>query len=176
MCRELRFNADFDLALHPGWRPALDPGLAAQVRQLELHGLLAAEPDRRHGWVATAEHDNAALGNRRLHTPAPDESKRRWLAHRPERTPMVLERWLPRELDLSVVFEVGAGGAVGPVRVHETVTTSAVGFIGALPTSPLWVDTTRGHQRPRKLGLLYRAASREAVLAMHTRIRARLER
>ncbi len=240
MTREHWWNTDFDLALQPGWSPTLDPNLAGQVRQLEMHALLAAEPedtilvtdplpedflaylrnrgitppqisrlpgvrpgacfspygwspqavalrgrydnpvsyprlevvrrvngrrfghdietgalgseapagsfttleeleallaakpDWRHGWVIKTEHGNAALGNRRLRSRRANDDDQRWAAIRLERGPMVLERWLPRKLDLSVVFEIAENGSTSPFRVHETIHTSDGGVIGAL--------------------------------------------
>ncbi len=240
MAREHWWNVDFDLALQPGWRPDDDPNLRAQIRQLELHALLAgkpedtilvadpppeifleylrsrgldtplisvmpsvrsgsrfapygwspqaialrgrydnpephpklevvrrvngrrfshdiekellgsraplgsftstdelerlldSEPECPHGWVVKTEHGNAALGNRRLRTASITAEDRRWVESRQDRGPMVLERWQPRDLDLSVVFEVTDDGEAAGLSVHETVHTSDGGVIGAV--------------------------------------------
>ncbi len=45
MPNEYWWNADFDLALQPGWDPSDNPGLEAQVRELALHALVAVSPE-----------------------------------------------------------------------------------------------------------------------------------
>jgi len=113
------------------------PGAARSVEEIER--LLDAEVDSDHGWVAKTEHGNAALGNRRLRSRQLGPGDRRWLddAFR-DHDVVVLERWLPRVVDLCVVFEVASDGGARGVAVHETVNTAAGSFVGALfdPAGP----------------------------------------
>ncbi|MCD4749836.1 MAG: hypothetical protein K8R59_10730 [Thermoanaerobaculales bacterium] len=240
MSREFWWNADFDLALQPGWKASSEPGLGAQIRELGHHALLAASPDdsvllaqappegflsylvqngleppktsilpelrpaaeftpygwspqavalrgrydypsphpkmeiiRRvnsrifghelerdafasptprgsfstvdelvsiladepewpHGWVVKTMHGNAALGNRKIRSRKPTKEDHTWLSGALVRGEMVLERWLPREVDMCAVFEVTESGAVTAPRLHETIHTAEGGFIGAL--------------------------------------------
>ncbi len=113
------------------------PGPARSVDEIEQ--LLDAEPDSDHGWVAKTEHGNAALGNRRLRTRRLSPGDRRWLEDAfADHDVVVLERWLPRVVDLCVVFEVASDGRANGVAVHETVNTAAGSFVGALfdPAGP----------------------------------------
>lgn len=101
------------------------------VAELEL--ALAAAVDLGHGWVAKAEHGNAALGNRRLPSRHLDDVDRRWAERVLEEDELVhLEPWTPRRLDLTASFEVDRRGASIGVAVHEVRATAAGAFVGAL--------------------------------------------
>jgi len=47
---------------------------------------------------------------------------------------------------------------------------------GALATSPLWLDGSGNRRRPKKLGVIFRAESKEAVFAMEGRFREVFEK
>jgi len=119
---------------------------AAACRSVdELAAALARAPHRGQGWVAKAEHGNAALGNRRLRTRRLGDADRRWAESVLAEDDLVhLEAWLPRVADLTAVFEVLPSGAVRGVAVHEVVSTADGAFLGALfaprpgPESAQW--------------------------------------
>jgi hypothetical protein len=83
------------------------------------------------GWVIKAEHGNAGLANRRLEGPRLSEADVRFVERRlAEDDRLVVEPWLPRERDWSVVFDTPFDRAT--LRVHEVVCTADGALIGAL--------------------------------------------
>lgn len=115
-------------------REILDsPVSRGQFRSVsDLNTLLASEAERAEGWVVKTEHGNAALGNRRLRNQQLQPDDLRWLNPRLQRGSMVLEWWLPRTMDLCTVFDLSADGTVDDYFIHESIHTSAGGFIGAV--------------------------------------------
>jgi hypothetical protein len=98
-----------------------------------LERALAREAPAVHGFVVKADHGNAGLGNRRLRGSSLSEVDRRFVSGLlAEDDAVVLERWSPRRLDLSTTFTVTAGGEAEGVQVHEVVTTTDGGFVGAV--------------------------------------------
>jgi len=83
------------------------------------------------GWVIKSEHGNSGLANRRLNASRITPADRRFVDRLfAEDDRLVVEPWLPREHDWSVVFEVPFDPAA--LRVHETVCTADGALIGAL--------------------------------------------
>jgi hypothetical protein len=99
----------------------------------EIEECLSNRPAEEDGWIVKAEHGNAGLGNRRLRYPTLGEPDRgaimRLLA---EDSHVLLERWRPRVMDLSSVFEVDAGGSATGLRIHGVVNTADGAFIGGI--------------------------------------------
>lgn len=96
----------------------------------ELESFLARAPAGSE-WVVKAEHGHAGLANRRLRAPGLAPADRRFVEARfAEDDRLVVEPWLPREHDWSVVFDVPFDRAT--LRIHETVNTRDGALIGAL--------------------------------------------
>jgi len=92
-------------------------------------------------WVIKAEHGNAGLANRRLRQAGLDEVDRRFVdKHLDEDDCFVVEPWLKRERDFSVVFDVPF--VPRSLRVHETVCTADGALIGA------WFEPSGGAAEP----------------------------
>jgi hypothetical protein len=137
--------------------PASPPvALVHGVAELEAY-LREARSDR--GWVTKAEFGNAGLGNRRLGPEGLSETDRRWVAARlAEDDVLVVEPWVDRERDWSMVFPVPF--AARELRVHETIYTRDGGLIGVLfdPTGePPGAPTEQLEQTAR--GIAARLAS-----------------
>jgi hypothetical protein len=98
----------------------------------ELDSFLAADPGRHAGWLLKMEHANSGLGNRRVACGALEGDDRRWAEQALKSGPVVLERWLPRVLDLSALFKVDAAGGIRNFALHETVHTASGAVIGAV--------------------------------------------
>ena len=82
-------------------------------------------------WVVKGEFGNAGLANRRLRAPRLSDADRRFVETQlTESGRVVVERWLQREEDWSVVFDVPFDPTA--VRVHETTYTRDGALIGAL--------------------------------------------
>jgi hypothetical protein len=96
----------------------------------ELDTVLLGAPAA-SGWVIKAEHGNAGLANRRLDATRITPADRRFVDQLfREDDRLVVEPWLTREHDWSVVFGVPFDPAV--LRIHETVCTGDGALIGAL--------------------------------------------
>jgi hypothetical protein len=104
------------------------PAGAVVEHPQELEVFLSGMP--RHGeWVVKAEHGHSALANRRLRGPLLEPADRRFIDERlAEDDRLVVERWLPRERDYCVVFEVPFDAAAA--HVHETANTSGGVLVG----------------------------------------------
>jgi hypothetical protein len=99
----------------------------------EVEACLSNRPVGEDGWIIKAEHGNAGLGNRRLRARALGEADRGAIARLlAEDRCVLLERWRPRVLDLSSIFEIDARGNVVGLRIHEVVNTADGAFIGAI--------------------------------------------
>jgi hypothetical protein len=82
-------------------------------------------------WIVKGEFGNAGLANRRLRARELSAADRRFVdGLLVENDRFVVEPWLPRERDWSVVFEVPLDPAT--LRVHETTYTRDGALIGAL--------------------------------------------
>lgn len=96
----------------------------------ELDSFLSRAPGASE-WVIKSEHGNAGLANRRLRRPGLTATDRRFVEQRlAEDDRLVVERWLRRERDWCVVFDVPFVSSA--LRVHETVCTGDGALIGAL--------------------------------------------
>jgi hypothetical protein len=100
--------------------------------QADIEACIASRPPGEQ-WMLKSEHGNAGLGNRRLRSPAlgPSDEQviRRLLA---EDVCLLLERWRPRLLDISTVFEVDGTGVVDDVCVYEVVNTADGAYLGSV--------------------------------------------
>jgi len=95
-----------------------------------LDSVLSEAPATR-SWVIKAEHGNSGLANRRLDATRITPADRRFVdGIFAEDDRLVVEPWLPRERDWSVVFGVPFDPA--RLRIHETVCTADGALIGAL--------------------------------------------
>jgi len=121
----------------------------------ELETLLA-RPSSTGEWIVKGEFGNAGLANRRLRGRELSTPDRRFVEGLlVENDRLVVEPWLPREGDWSVVFEVPLDPAT--VRVHETTYTRDGALIGAL------LDSDGGENTPwieELCGMAERVASR----------------
>jgi hypothetical protein len=103
----------------------------------EIEACIASRPSSEQ-WLLKSEHGNAGLGNRRLRSralsPADEQVIHRLLA---EDVCLLLERWRPRVLDISTVFEVEDNGAIGDLHVYEVINTADGAYLGSVfePTS-----------------------------------------
>jgi len=99
-------------------------------------------------WIVKGEFGNAGLANRRMRSRELSAADRRFVEGLlVENDRLVVEPWLPRERDWSVVFEVPLDPAT--LRVHETTYTRDGALIGALlssdgPENTPWVEELRG--------------------------------
>ena len=100
--------------------------------QADIEACIAARPPGEQ-WLLKSEHGNAGLGNRRLRSrslsPSDEQVIRRLLA---EDACLLLERWRPRVLDISTVFEVAGSGVVGDVHLYEVVNTADGAYLGSV--------------------------------------------
>ena len=108
----------------------------------ELETFLA-RASARSEWVIKAEHSHAALGNRRLQSTHLSAADLRFVNTRlAEDDRLVIEPWLKRTSDLSMVFGVPFDAAT--LRIHETVNTDGGAFVGAIfdpePQTGVWWD------------------------------------
>lgn len=95
--------------------------------------LLVADAGHAGGWVVKARHGNSALANRRVRHAPPDPGEERLLAGLLAADGVVtVERWRPRECDLSVVCEIRRDGGLAGASAHEVVNTAAGAFLGVL--------------------------------------------
>ncbi len=102
--------------------------VVASVDELEAY---LSDHGRANGWVVKAEHGNSALANHRLAEPYLSEVDRRFVEGRlAEDDRLIVEPWLSRERDWSVVFEVPFESRT--LRIHETIGTRDGALIGAL--------------------------------------------
>jgi hypothetical protein len=99
----------------------------------DLDRWLAKEGERAGGWVVKADHGNSGVGNRRLRRRELSSEDRIFIASLLEEDDLVVvEPWRERVADLCAVFALERGGAMGPVRLHETVYTRDGALIGAV--------------------------------------------
>jgi len=85
-------------------------------------------------WIVKGEFGNAGLANRRMRAQGLSAADRRFVDRLlVENDRLVVEPWLPRERDWSVVFEVPLDSST--LRVHETTYTRDGALIGALLSS-----------------------------------------
>ncbi len=82
-------------------------------------------------WVIKADHGHAGIGNRRLNSNHLSEVDLRFVADRLDQNDcMVIEPWLRRTCDYSVVFDVPFD--VGSLQIHETICTDGGALVGAI--------------------------------------------
>jgi len=99
----------------------------------DVEECLLNRPVGENGWILKADHGNAGLGNRRLRARTLGETDRGAIARLlAEDRCVLLERWRPRVLDVSSIFEIDASGNVVDLRIHEVVNTADGAFIGGL--------------------------------------------
>ncbi len=114
--------------------------LIDDISRLERHlstGAAATE------WVIKAEHGNSGLGNRRLSGSGLSRADRGFVQRiLTEGGRAVVEPWLPRLRDWSIVFPVPFDA--GRMRIHETTYTRDGALIGALfePIGSVEIDRT----------------------------------
>ena len=95
-------------------------------------------------WILKAEHGHSALANRRLREPALTAADRSFVDRRlAEDDLLIVEPWLDRQQDWSVVFEVPFERS--SLRIHETFGTRDGALIGALfehdaPAPDEWIE------------------------------------
>jgi hypothetical protein len=99
-------------------------------RAVVIDSLEALESLPAGDWVAKGEHGNAGLANRRMNPGALSDDDRRFIdGLLAEDDVVILEPWLDRERDWSVVFEVPFDA--GRFGVHETACTRDGALVGA---------------------------------------------
>jgi hypothetical protein len=110
----------------------VDEVLGVFDTQADIENCIAARPPCEQ-WMLKSEHGNAGLGNRRLRSrtlsPSDEQAIHRLLA---EDACLLLERWRPRVLDISTVFEVDGTGVAGDVHLYEVVNTADGAYLGSV--------------------------------------------
>lgn len=100
----------------------------ARASELEL---FLSRPSPSHGWIVKADYGNSGLGNRRLGLHGLSDADRRFVkALFAENDRIVVEPWLDRERDSSMVFDVPF--TPESLRLHETVCTADGALVGAV--------------------------------------------
>ena len=90
-------------------------------------GRAAAESE----WVIKAEHSHAGMGNRRLGSSRLSDTDLRIVNDRLDQNDrLVIEPWLKRVCDYSVVFDVPF--EIDSLRIHETICTDGGALVGAI--------------------------------------------
>jgi hypothetical protein len=119
------FSCELEAELFPD-----DPG-GTQVRNAaELDTFLARAPANSE-WVIKAEHGHAGMANRRLRGTELSATDLRFVNARLNgNDALVIEPWLDRTSDFTLVFDVPFD--IGRFRIHETTCTDGGALVGAL--------------------------------------------
>jgi hypothetical protein len=122
-------SRSFSLELERDLTPGGPAGELVEDRSALAAFLAAAVPGSE--WIVKAEHGNSGLANRRLRAPGLSAADGRFLSGLfAEDDRAVIEPWLQRERDGSVIFDAPFDPA--SLRIHETIGTTDGALIGAL--------------------------------------------